>query len=1153
MTKNTPGCDEKEVQAFIQKWSKSGGSEQGNSQPFLIGLCHLLGVPEPDQSKTNYHENEYTFERKVKSNSADGKGSWNRIDLYKRGCFVFESKQGQNRKSEPIHVHLGDQPKSSAVKRGTRAWRSLMDRAKRQAESYVRALPAEEGRPPFIIVADIGHCFELYSEFSCSGGNYIPYPDANSHKIPLTSLEDESIQAIFRSIWLEPLSLDPTKRTEKVTRKIAEHLAVLSRSLEDDGHTPEDVATFIIRCLFTMFSEDVGLLPENCFEDILLRSYDVPEAFKGATELLWNNMNTGGVSPTLFKEIKRFNGSLFAKPVAFDLTQYQISILIEAAKADWKNVEPSIFGTMVEQALRPKERHKLGAHYTPREYVERLVIPAVIEPIREDWSNVQSAAELLSSQGKNALAQKEIIKFHKKLCSIHVLDPACGTGNFLYVAMEHFKRLEAEVINEAKSYGQTQAQLGIKGHSIQPEQFRGIEINERAAYIAEMVLWIGHWQWEIRNFGKPSIHPPILKKYNNIQCRDALLDYDSVEPLLDDNGNPVTRWDGETKKIDPVTGVLVPDESATVQELVYINPKQAEWPESDFIVGNPPFIGNKMRRRALSGGYVDALSTAYPELPGSLDFVMYWWHKAALLVRSEKSKRFGFITTNSIGQVFNRKVTFPHLQGQGNLPALSLAYAIPDHPWVDSTDGAAVRISMTVATNGDAEGVLAVVSKEDSGDDVFRQIELHEVRGKLNSDLSLGSDVSAAATLKAAHGMCCQGVKLVGEGFLVNAEQAQRLGLGRAPNLEKHIRPISNGYDISQHPRHLLAIDLFGLDANEVRGQFPEVYQWVNERVRPEREQKKRKSQRDYWWIFAEPRATFRPALAGLERYIATLETAKHRFFVFLDKSVIPDGSLMAIASDDAYDLGVLSSRAHVLWSLAAGSRLGVGNDPRYNKTRCFETFPFPIATDEQKAVIRAISEELDAHRKRQQELHPDLTMTKMYNVLVALREGRELTKAEREINVKGLVSLLKDIHDRLDAAVLDAYGWGYDLTDEAILSKLVELNKARIEEEANGVVRWLRPEYQCKGKATQKRKAAAKGKTEKPSKLKIQSWPKALPDQFQSVRDALSNIGGHGDIEEIAKRFKRAPRKAVGEILETLAVQGLAVKLEDGVFVLNQ
>src|ERR1035437_9316935 len=263
-----------------------------------------------------------------------------------------------------------------------------------------------------------------------------------------------------------------------------------------------------------------------------------------------------------------------------------------------------------------------------------------------------------------------------------------------------------------------------------------------------------------------------------------------------------------------------------------------------------------------------------------------------------------------------------------------------------------------------------------------------------------------------------------------------------------------------------MVIDLFGLTAEEIRTRFPAVYQHVVDHVKPAREARQggTKDSQAYaskWWLFGKPRSSFRPALRGLRRYIATTETAKHRFFIFLDASVLPDNMLVNIASSDAYVLGVLSSRIHVAWALAAGGRLGFGNDPRYNKTRCFEPFPFPDTSEPQRVCIRSLGEQLDAHRKRCQEAHPNLTLTEMYNSLVELRAGQPLSAASQTVHDHGLVSVLRDIHDDLDRAVAEAYGWSPELSSEDILFRLVELNAARAAEERSGLVRWLRPEFQ--------------------------------------------------------------------------------------------
>ncbi|WP_206352152.1 class I SAM-dependent DNA methyltransferase [Tautonia rosea] len=296
-----------------------------------------------------------------------------------------------------------------------------------------------------------------------------------------------------------------------------------------------------------------------------------------------------------------------------------------------------------------------------------------------------------------------------------------------------------------------------------------------------------------------------------------------------------------------------------------------------------------------------------------------------------------------------------------------------------------------------------------------------------------------------------------------------------------------------------------------------------------------------------------------MRRFITTPETSKHRFFVFLDGSVLPDNMLVNIALDDAHFLGVLSSRIHVTWALAAGGRLGVGNDPRYNKTRCFDPFPFPDCDDSLKARIRALAESLDAHRKQRQAEHPDLTLTGMYNVLATLRSGAPLTDKERDIHERGLVSVLKQIHDELDEAVFAAYGWPATLSDEEILEHLVALNRERADEERRGLVRWLRPEFQAPDHATTP--AAVQGEfPPDPADLAATSaaavppsakrpWPKTLAEQAQALRSLLASLPEPATPADLARHFTKAPRPRVAELLDTLSTLGQARPLPDGRF----
>jgi hypothetical protein len=648
------------VLEFISKWAQSGASERANYQLFITGLCNLLEVDEPNPSVAINTQNEYVFERAVSVDLGNGSKTTNYLDCYKRGCFVLEAKQGSDASSSDKQEGLfglapaGDSSKKTGTaKRGTLGWDKAMLKAKGQAEFYVKALPAKEGRPPFVIVVDVGFSIEVYSEFSRSGGVYIPFPDPKNHRILLEDLNNPEVLDRLRLIWTDPLALDPTRRSAKATREIADNLALLAKSLERD-HSPELVSNFLMRLIFTMFAEDMKLLPHGSFTAYLQGLIGHAGNFKEFIEPVWKVMNTGGFSPLLKDTILQFNGGLFADSSALNLNEDQLKFVIEAASKDWHEVEPAIFGTLLERALNPKERHKLGAHYTPRAYVERLVNQTVLEPLRERWAVVQVevAAELETGKTetvKKDAAIKKIERFHYDLCHVRILDPACGSGNFLYVALEMLKRLEGEVLDVLEQLGGNR-RLEMETNTVDPHQFLGLEINPRAATIAELVLWIGYLQWHFRTSGDARPPVPVLRAFKNIQCQDAVLEYDSVKPILDKSGNPVTRWDVVSMKIHPVTNLEVPDETARVQELEYENARRAVWPDADFIVGNPPFIGAGPMRATLGDGYTKTVRRVHDDVGESSDFVMYWWNTAAKLVKTGKLERFGLVTTNSICQ-----------------------------------------------------------------------------------------------------------------------------------------------------------------------------------------------------------------------------------------------------------------------------------------------------------------------------------------------------------------------------------------------------------------------------------------------------------------------------------------------------------------------
>jgi hypothetical protein len=1146
-----PQATQPDLAPFLARWQAAGGTELANYQLFLHDLATLLGVPHPEPAREDTRDNAYVFERRVTLARGDGSSSEGRIDCYKRGAFVLEAKKIR------ANTH-------------TKGFDDALLRARAQAETYARALPADEGRPPFLLVVDVGHVIEVYAEFTRSGATYTPFPDPRSHRIRLADLARPEIRARLAAVWTDPLSLDPTRASARVTREIAAKLAEIAKALEAAGHGAQTVAGFLSRCLFTMFAEDVELLPRRSFAELLARYRDKPDVLARQLEILWANMDRGEFSPLLETTLLRFNGKLFKERTALPLDSAQIDLLIAAARADWKQVEPAIFGTLLERALDPDERHALGAHYTPRAYVERLVLPAVIEPLREDWQHVQAAALVLLNEGHGKAAEEArrlVREYLMRLCEVRVLDPACGSGNFLYVALEQMKRLEGEVLNFLDELGDTQGRLDLAGVSVDPHQLLGIEINPRAAAVAEMVLWIGYLQWHFRTRGNVNPPLPVLKDFHNIECRDAVLAYDRVEYETDENGRPVTRWDGRTMKKHPVTGLDVPDERAQVPVEKYVNPRAAAWPQADFVVGNPPFIGNKRMRLALGDGYVEALRGSWPNVPETADLVMYWWEHAAELARAGRLRRFGLITTNSLRQTFNRKVIERHLSDK---KPLCLVFAIPDHPWVDSADGAAVRIAMTVGTTTTDTGTLLTVERETPGDSGENQVALATPRrGEVHADLTVGAKVGSAQRLQANTGLCFQGMNLVGKGFRLTPADVQALGY-RLDALPEVIKPHRNARDMMQGGEDCYVIDLFGLTADEARAQHPALYQWLLDRVKPERDHNNRESRRRNWWLFGESVGKLRAAWRGLARVILTPETSKHRLFEFQPLPFCPDHKLYAVCTDDAFVLGVLSSSLHARWALRAGGRLGFGNDPTWTNTTCFLPFAFPAAATEQRATIATLAEAIDAHRARVRADHPDLTLTGMYNVLEKLRSGEPLTAKEKTIHDHGLVSVLRELHDDLDRAVFDAYGWS-DLAaelvgkpgattplpdkpaaqaaaEEELLARLVRLNAERAAEEARGLVRWLRPEFQAQQPASAQTEIADEETpaAPRPAAVKRAPWPATLPEQIRLVADTVAQSARPLDLDQLADHFTgRGPwKKRLPEIVDSLAALG-RVKVE--------
>ena len=1154
-----------DIDKFISQWRDTGGSELANTHSFINGLCDLLEVEPPTGSRTVDVHNDYVFERRVFQDNGDGTQSFGRIDCYKRDCFILEAKQGSEADRAAADKGEDDldifgQTASARIKRGTArrgtpGWAKAMVQAKGQAERYAKALPVDHGWPPILLVTDIGYCIEVYADFTGTGKAYAQFPDRARYRIMLEDLRDEHVRERLRAIWTDPKSLDPAARAARVTREIADLLATVARRLEKRGYNAETTSGFLMRVLFTMFAEDSGLIPEKSFTNLLKNQRAHPEHLEHQLSALWAAMDKGEFSPALGVPLKKFNGYLFKERTAIPLDAEELEVLIKAGEHVWTEVEPAIFGTLLERALNPKERAKLGAHYTPRAYVERLIGPTIMEPLRADWDGVRGAAATLIEEGKADEAKAFVEAFHSRLAQTKVLDPACGTGNFLYVAMARMKELEGEVLDLLVELGDDQYVAELTGHTITPESFLGIEINPRAAAIAQLVLWIGYLQWHFRVNGADRTPPePILRDVKTIENGDALIDWDEKVAELDEEGKPVTRWDGETMKEHPVTGIDVPDETARIPIYRYVKPRATKWPKADFIVGNPPFVSSRETRELLGDGYADALRDSHPSVPGNVDLVMYFWKLAADSVRAG-TREFGLITTSRVRMEQNRRVTSSALSND-----LYITFAIPDHPWAGKDAEAGVRVAFTVVSKDKSQQrrLLLAPDHDDprsrvSDGTILEQSDLQtNIRKSITPDLSPSVEIDGVAELKAWSDLSHAGMKPYATTLVITEDVAVRL-FPDAVTMDRYAPRYLNGQDVARRPRNARVLDFNDCASEAAVRQISEAaFQYLATHTKPERSQERNLRLRNEWWRFEASRDGLRNGIRQICRYIVTVENSPTRYFVFLPSSVLPDQKLRCVASDDAFVLGVLSSQAHATFSGRIGGRHGVGNTPVYN-TKCATTFPLPANVPEPlKAKIRAEAEALDALRKRVLESHEDLTLTKLYNVLEALREGRALTDAERDMHDRGLVTLIRQHHDAIDALVAEAYCWPIDLSDEEILTRLVALNKERAAEEASGLIRWLRPEYQNPPSDDW----LDTGSGVKPAKPVLAAehvpdniipWPGTLPEQVSAVQSILSTAQTPLAPQDVARSFKGKRAATVRPVLEALAGIGMARRLKDG------
>lgn len=928
---------------FIDKWRGVSLTERSASQSHFVDLCWMVGHDTPVDMDP--YGDTFTFERGAeKSTGGDG---W--ADVWYRGHFAWEYK-GR-------HKDLGE--------------------AYQQVLKYRDSLE----NPPLLIVSDMDKII-VRTSFTNT--------PTQTHIINLEDLKNPEKLNILRAAFFNPDALKPGMSVEVVTEEAAKSFSALADRLRARGYEPERVARFLIRLLFCLFAEDVDLLPKRIIADLVTASHHHPQTFTNMLRDLFAKMEVGGWFGR--DEIPYVDGRLFEGELTLQLEPEEMRILQSVSTLNWGALSPAILGTLFERSLDPNKRSQLGAHYTSEADIKLLVEPVIIQPLRRRWAVVREELISLAEQWKEAIVlsrnkkvphlttnrkklenalRGKVNQFANEIASVRVLDPACGSGNFLYVSLVELLNFQKEVASLSGDLD-----LGNFYPTVTPAQLIGIEINEYAHVLAQVTVQIGYLQWlYTHGFGFPP--EPILKPLDNILHMDAVLRYENGQPC------------------------------------------EPEWPEADYIVGNPPFLGDKKMKAELGEEYVNDLRKLYNgRVPGGADLCCYWFEKSRGMIEEGQIERAGLLATQGIRGGKNRKV-LEQIKESGDI-----FWAWSDRDWV--LDGATVHVSMVGF---------------DGGDEPDRELDGQPV-GVINADLTASAaDLTSAVLLRENAGIAFVGDQKGGK-FDIRPDVAARMmaepiNVNGRPNSDV-IKPWYNGRDLVNRPRGLYIID-FGVDMPEaVAAQYQAPYEYLRKIVKAKREDVHSEAKSTAtWWLHQRPRPEMRNAIAGLDRFIATPRVSKYRLFVWLPVGTILDSAAVAIALDDDYSLGVLQSRYHEIWARRKGTQLREAESgSRYSQTMTFQTFPFPWSLRREPKDDPRVQRIADAARElvrlRDNYLNPP-------GISASDLRNRTLTNLYNENPV-----WLKNAHAVLDRAVSDAYEWPADISDEEVLERLIALNKER-------------------------------------------------------------------------------------------------------------
>ncbi len=883
-----------DLRKFVKRWRDYSGSERSEAQTFLNALIACYGADRRD----------------VGARFEDAHTATGIMDMYWPSVCIVEMKAPSRADKLPEH-------RQQALD----YWHSSDDPVQGRAA------------PPYVVLCAFRR-FEVWEPGR--------FPSAPRADFTLDDLPENYEKLLFLTgTDQEPLFGASFK---ELTTEAAEVVADLYHALlERKAAAPETLRSFVLQIVWCLFAEDLGMLEghpvQRIVEDLVHHPGRSSYTELGTLFDVLNDPDDYGRYGVL-RGTRYVNGSLFAKPAKVHLEQDELAKLVRAAEFDWRKVDPTIFGSLMEDILGHERRWELGAHYTHEADIMKIVRPTIVEPWRQ---RIDATATLA-----------EIHHVLEELCAFRVLDPACGCGNFLYVAYRELRSLEHELKERLVHVAQ---QTGMRppdsdGLPYYPlSNLRGIDIEPTAVMIARVTLWMGQRQM-IDRFGAAEPALPLVD-LSGIQAGDALA---------------------------------------------------MPWPGTDCIIGNPPFLGASHVRAARGAAYVKWLQTTFKV--GVKDYCVYWFRKAHDHLMADQ--RAGLVGTNSISQNLGRSASLDYIVSNGGV----ITDAVSTQKWP-----------------GDAKVHVSLVNwiKKPSKSPAPLVLDGQVVSGITTELRTPERSTGLAHRLTANSGKAFEGPSPKAHGFVIEAEEAERLLALRGATYADVVRPYLGSADIARDVRQApsrWAID-FGLMPLESAMKYPAALDIVRERAKPEREANNREAYRRNWWQFAEPRRGLRRAVADLERYIVMGRHGKRLLFVWAEPWTLASDATKVFAFDDDYAMGVLSSHTHDAWAKARSST--IKGDPRYTNTSVFETFPWPFpVTDYQQERVAEASRTLIARR---QEICSENSfgLTALYNLVD-----------------EGAYADLKALHKELDEAVAVAYGWPKAVAHDSdeIVRRLLALNR---------------------------------------------------------------------------------------------------------------